>query len=248
MLEKRLADLETEFTEHQRSVFCVFSGQGVLGLRRYLNGLNHTGLTNPYDEMPAPQRAPAGPALDPDGTFDDAEADGVDDDDALDGSEMVIDAQPLLGQVQVHGGQHATAIPPPPPLHTLPGHNAVLMPVNPAGYIGPVQQVVRFPEDPQAFAQIIQPRSLAWDDELDTDRAGTLGGQASRSWATVAAAGPSSQHSARNRGASAATTVGNGAASEASTGGGSRHRRAREASPYLEDAEVSSGSGTPDEA
>jgi F-box and leucine-rich repeat protein GRR1 len=26
-----------EFTPHQREVFCVFSGQGVTGLRRYLN-------------------------------------------------------------------------------------------------------------------------------------------------------------------------------------------------------------------
>jgi hypothetical protein len=26
-----------EFTQHQREVFCVFSGQGVTGLRRYLN-------------------------------------------------------------------------------------------------------------------------------------------------------------------------------------------------------------------
>ena len=27
----------SEFTQHQREVFCVFSGQGVTGLRRYLN-------------------------------------------------------------------------------------------------------------------------------------------------------------------------------------------------------------------
>jgi F-box and leucine-rich repeat protein GRR1 len=27
----------TEFTPHQREVFCVFSGNGVIGLRRYLN-------------------------------------------------------------------------------------------------------------------------------------------------------------------------------------------------------------------
>lgn len=29
--------LFVEFTPHQREVFCVFSGQGVVGLRRYLN-------------------------------------------------------------------------------------------------------------------------------------------------------------------------------------------------------------------
>lgn len=28
----------SEFTAHQREVFCVFSGQGVIGLRQYLNG------------------------------------------------------------------------------------------------------------------------------------------------------------------------------------------------------------------
>ena len=28
---------ETEFTEHQRTVFCVFSGEGVNRLRQYLN-------------------------------------------------------------------------------------------------------------------------------------------------------------------------------------------------------------------
>lgn len=32
-----------EFTEHQRNVFCVFSGQGVTGLRNHLNRLEPTG-------------------------------------------------------------------------------------------------------------------------------------------------------------------------------------------------------------
>jgi F-box and leucine-rich repeat protein GRR1 len=32
----------TEFTPHQREVFCVFSGQGVIGLRRYLNNEGRT--------------------------------------------------------------------------------------------------------------------------------------------------------------------------------------------------------------
>ncbi len=31
------ADLSIEFTEHQRTVFCVFSGEGVNRLRTYLN-------------------------------------------------------------------------------------------------------------------------------------------------------------------------------------------------------------------
>ena len=29
-----------EFTEHQRNVFCVFSGSGVMGLRQHLNDEN----------------------------------------------------------------------------------------------------------------------------------------------------------------------------------------------------------------
>lgn len=32
---------ETEFTEHQRNVFCVFSGKGVNDLRTYLNQQNY---------------------------------------------------------------------------------------------------------------------------------------------------------------------------------------------------------------
>jgi F-box and leucine-rich repeat protein GRR1 len=36
-LEEFCRDAPAEFTQHQREVFCVFSGQGVLGLRRYLN-------------------------------------------------------------------------------------------------------------------------------------------------------------------------------------------------------------------
>jgi F-box and leucine-rich repeat protein GRR1 len=31
------SDILLEFTPHQREVFCVFSGQGVIGLRRHLN-------------------------------------------------------------------------------------------------------------------------------------------------------------------------------------------------------------------
>jgi len=36
-LEAFCRDAPQEFTEHQRQVFCVFSGQGVVNLRRYLN-------------------------------------------------------------------------------------------------------------------------------------------------------------------------------------------------------------------
>lgn len=37
----RLHADKTEFTEHQRNVFCVFSGKGVNDLRTYLNQQNY---------------------------------------------------------------------------------------------------------------------------------------------------------------------------------------------------------------
>jgi hypothetical protein len=197
----------------------------------------------PYDELP-PQLAGRGAGPNADGGFDDAEADVVDDDDALeDGSEMIIDTQPLLGQVQ--GGQHATAPPPPPPLHGPTQQHPSLRPVNPGGYVGPVQQVVRFADDPLAFAQVIPPRDLGMHDEEDADDMDGVALQAARSWASIAA-GPSHRqhpHSA----ASTASAVGNGGPSQASIAGGSQ-RRVREVTPYVDDAEVSSGSNTPDEA
>jgi len=42
-LEQFCRDAPPEFTEHQRNVFCVFSGQGVTGLRNHLNRLEPTG-------------------------------------------------------------------------------------------------------------------------------------------------------------------------------------------------------------
>jgi F-box and leucine-rich repeat protein GRR1 len=43
----------SEFTPHQREVFCVFWGQGVIGLRRYLNTeeRTHRGLEFDDDEV-----------------------------------------------------------------------------------------------------------------------------------------------------------------------------------------------------
>ncbi|KAK4191343.1 SCF E3 ubiquitin ligase complex F-box protein grrA [Podospora australis] len=101
-----------EFTEHQRAVFCVFSGQGVTSLRKYLNqersqlatdqdGLVVTG----FGEATPPPGAPLVPA-----DLDETELDG-DDDDALD-DEMAIDGQPL--PVAAVGG-HTIPPPPPPP-------------------------------------------------------------------------------------------------------------------------------------
>lgn len=120
-----------EFTEHQRAVFCVFSGQGVVGLRKYLNqerafadmrvpppppgepGLPHTS----QDLNGVAILDPATPHVHADGAFDDGDPDVVDDDDGLeDGSEMIIDTQPLL---------HAGAGAPPAPFVSNPVHPPV---------------------------------------------------------------------------------------------------------------------------
>lgn len=45
-LEKFCRDAPPEFTDHQRSVFCVFSGQGVAGLRQHLNRLAASNVSN----------------------------------------------------------------------------------------------------------------------------------------------------------------------------------------------------------
>ncbi|KAK8045790.1 F-box domain-containing protein [Apiospora saccharicola] len=94
-----------EFTEHQRQVFCVYSGTGVSGLRRFLNT---EAEFSDYHDMGAQTRRRAATATEPmpipdvDG-FDDA--DGVDDEDMGDGSEIAGIDEP----------QFNTTIPPPPP-------------------------------------------------------------------------------------------------------------------------------------
>lgn len=134
----------TEFTEHQRAVFCVFSGQGVTNLRRYLNSEhNLTEIARgarPIDEGVPNRAGPVFPGtavnpmqVTPPGHhgaaaafIDDGEPDAVDDDDGLeDGSEMVIDTQPMLHNHHAVMGGTAFPIqgvasteqllPPPPP-------------------------------------------------------------------------------------------------------------------------------------
>lgn len=116
-----------EFTDHQRNVFCVFSGQGVSNLRRHLN--TDSAFAHLRDATPTgfPRHAqvaanfasyaPPGHAH-PDAGFDEQEGDVVDDDDGLDdGTEMVIDAAPLVGlNTGIAGASlDASIIPPPPP-------------------------------------------------------------------------------------------------------------------------------------
>lgn len=147
-----------EFTDHQRQVFCVFSGQGVYNLRRYLNDENNfPELRDSYPGERAripvpPMHVPGDHALipvqthAPDGAFDDGEADVVEDDDGLDdGTEMVIDVPVPPNHVNAVGaGAGLTNIPRPPP--------QIAPPTNPFGYVGGhppyVPQQVRFHDDP----------------------------------------------------------------------------------------------------
>lgn len=114
----------------------MFSGQGVVSLRRYLNTerafAEAPSLELPDRHTPVFTPLPNIPHLhNTDGTFDDVEADAGDDDDGLDdGTEMVIDTQPLLNHnvgVQTGGDM----VPPPPPPPPTQPTNA-----NPFGYVG----------------------------------------------------------------------------------------------------------------
>lgn len=133
--------VDLEFTEHQRNVFCVFSGQGVSNLRRYLN--TDTAFAHLRDSTPTgyPRHTqvtpnfnyPAGPPAGhghADTGFDEQERDVVEDDDGLDdGTDMVIDAAPLVGPPNpgAHGpagvSLDANIIPPPPPVPSQPPSN-----------------------------------------------------------------------------------------------------------------------------
>lgn len=111
-----------EFTEHQRSVFCVFSGQGVVGLRKHFNRVlaaeesrRSMRAVIPVDP---PIFAPSGQTFTQhvDASGEDADPDAIDEDDVPeDGSEMVIDTFGL-------GVHHAAAgtIPVPPPIPVAP--------------------------------------------------------------------------------------------------------------------------------
>jgi F-box and leucine-rich repeat protein GRR1 len=164
----------TEFTEHQRSVFCVFSGQGVVGLRKYLN--QEHAFANSLPPPPPPHRArPNGDAADnaglvnaqaaphahnADGAFDDAEPDAVDDEDVLgDGSEMIIDTQPLLQNVQgastapLGGNPVFTAAPPHPQPVSAQAQSMAPMFNYVGGHPPYVPQQVRFDESSTASSQ-----------------------------------------------------------------------------------------------
>ncbi|KAI8959262.1 RNI-like protein [Daldinia sp. FL1419] len=118
-----------DFTEHQRAVFCVFSGQGVTGLRDYLNTQPEFAEYHLQHATVFPSRRPAMqinqdaaqaqaqgfvhiPAPDIDG-FDDV--DGVEDDDMGDGSEIALDPGSFGGNDNSINGANLLVPPPPPP-------------------------------------------------------------------------------------------------------------------------------------
>ncbi|KAI1339448.1 hypothetical protein F5Y15DRAFT_73305 [Xylariaceae sp. FL0016] len=106
-------------TEHQRAVFCVFSGVGVKNLRRYLNTREEFAEyqeSRPTDRRRRPAMVAEGGAPDPDmDRFE--EVDGAEDDDMGDGSEIALDNGNFgtNGDTITANTQNTTIPPPPPP-------------------------------------------------------------------------------------------------------------------------------------
>ncbi|MBC7996330.1 MAG: hypothetical protein IAF58_00195, partial [Leptolyngbya sp.] len=77
-----LLTLIPEFTEHQRAVFCVFSSDGVNGLRNHLNQLERQASFDPDEMYQAPgdaeQNVGQAMILDDDGADADEELDDAD--------------------------------------------------------------------------------------------------------------------------------------------------------------------------
>ncbi|KAK4198883.1 putative SCF E3 ubiquitin ligase complex F-box protein [Triangularia verruculosa] len=112
------------FTQHQRDVFCVFSGQGVLNLRQYLNQektFAELGLSEPRGVNNADRDTPTGGIVQVNnGDADETEVDAVDEDD-MDDADMA-EADNTAQPVNTPAPQQP---PPPPPVQ----------PVNPFNYV-----------------------------------------------------------------------------------------------------------------
>ena len=234
-------------------MFCVFSGQGVLGLRRYLNSEQDFAETR--DSTPGDARHRAGHAGFPPGpnavpvphphnqggaAFDDAEPDVVDDDDGLeDGSEMAIDTQPILAPHPGLGieGQVSAAppVPPPPPqlsFQSSPNYQ----------HVGGSQFSSR--HDQLGFASAVPPRVLGPDEEDGDDAMYTTPIVPSTSGASTAALGPYGyrpHQSLRTRQTSGARSVHVDAGPSTASVPGPTPGRV--ASPGLLDAPLYEGSG-----
>lgn len=93
-LSRFCREAPAEFTAHQRDVFCVFSGAGVLALRRYLN-----------EEQRNVRRAARSAETDDDGTIT-----GEDDDQTMTGLSNQV-AGTEIGHHSHHANQTGEAIP-----------------------------------------------------------------------------------------------------------------------------------------
>ncbi|KAK7426646.1 SCF ubiquitin ligase complex subunit [Neonectria magnoliae] len=153
-----------EFTQHQRDVFCVFSGTMVPKFRDFLNtspqfedlrdsfphrpnGRNPGDPSRRHPFLPTVRPAGVIATLDGEG-FDDEMADEENDFEGLDGSDMVVDAQttnpaalPRINELANHGFSQTIPIPPPPPgsqnSSTMPATRGVSQQFMPsAGFIG----------------------------------------------------------------------------------------------------------------
>ncbi|KAJ2969353.1 hypothetical protein NUW58_g10010 [Xylaria curta] len=110
-LDRFCREAPPDFTEHQRAVFCVFSGNGVIGLRHHLNTREEFAE---YREGRTQRRRPGATAANhadqptaPDGeAFE--EGDGLEDDDMGDGSDLIDFNADLTNLAHI-------PVPPPPP-------------------------------------------------------------------------------------------------------------------------------------
>ncbi|KAM0323928.1 hypothetical protein ACHAQA_008509 [Verticillium albo-atrum] len=150
-----------EFTDHQRGVFCVFSGAGVSRLRDYVNtddeyaslrewptryprghGISRMAELPLASSQTRPNVGGASTLLGiegPYGEIDEQEREGTEEEEALDpdGNEMATDQQPPAMNAQhLVNGNVTAGVPPAPPNHPVPATN---MPTPPPNYQVPPQ-------------------------------------------------------------------------------------------------------------
>ncbi|CAK7563642.1 MAG: SCF ubiquitin ligase complex subunit [Sporothrix epigloea] len=174
-----------EFTMHQRDVFCVFSGEGVTGLRYHLNvepgyalyrdiplgvpGFTATAQNRPFIALETPRmNATNGHML----NFDDADVDAATDDGLDEGNDMALDTSthPAVMPTHVAGpaASNNSLLPSAPNPNTLSLTVPTALPFMPIGGHGtrppddgihPAQRVHY--ADPQAFAYLSPPLPLS---------------------------------------------------------------------------------------